>query len=83
MLRQEVVWVDSTKKVSLEKNPFRVWTLLRENDKMNPPKLPISPVHLQNAFLEENIHDYRYRNGTLRYSSRVVDDCVWILVEYE
>jgi len=64
--------------------PRRVWTLFRERDENAPPALPITPEHLVNAFLEDRIHDWRMTgSGYLKYYSRVTDDPVWVLLEYD
>ena len=65
--------------------PNRVWTLYQEDKEGIPPKLPIEPRHLVNAFMEDNVHDYLFRQGEFRYYSRVVDlkkGGVWLLFEY-
>jgi hypothetical protein len=84
VVRQEVHWVDETRKLSLAEKPYRVWTLYlpEHSDKDITPTLPIRPLHNQNAFLEDQLHDWNWANGKLRYYSRVALDKVWILVEY-
>ncbi len=86
-LRQEVHWVPESREVTLSSpnRPFRVWTLYGEgrNDPGTPPVLPIAPIHLRGAFLEDFLHDWNMRGTTLRYYSRVMQDNVWILVEYK
>jgi hypothetical protein len=65
--------------------PNRVWTLYHEDKEESPPKLPIEPRHLVNAFMEDNVHDYLFRSGEFRYYSRVTDlrkGGVWLLFEY-
>lgn len=65
--------------------PNRVWTLWDETDEEAPPQLPFEPVHTQNAFLEDLVHDYQFRPEKLLYYSRVTDlkkSGVWLLFEY-
>lgn len=62
--------------------PKHVWTLLRETDRKKAPALPIRPQHHVNAFLEDEIHDWQWRGGKLRYFSRIADRSIWLLLEY-
>lgn len=91
VVRQEVVWLDFpvTKTFPTgEEKPFRIWTLFVDGDKDKKPELPIVPVHNQNAFLEDFVHDWNVQfdresqRRSIRYYSRVVDRPVWILIEY-
>ncbi len=66
----------------LTMKPRRIWTLLRETSKAKPPSLPIVPEHGVNAFMEDEIHDWRWQGGKLRFYSRVADRSVWLLLEY-
>ncbi len=59
--------------------PTRVWTILDDAK----PTLPMVPVHNVNAFLEDFMHDWNWRNAKLRYSSRVTEGNNWILCEWE
>lgn len=64
--------------------PDRVWTLYNK-DVEHPPKLPMEPRHLVNAFMEDNVHDYLFQPTEFRYYSRVADlrkGGVWLLFEY-
>jgi len=79
-MRQEVHFVGSDRKVPVGGKPKRVWTLFHEGEQ--PPELPVVPQHNVNAFLEDHIHDWDWRGGTLRYYSRVAKDSVWILCEF-
>lgn len=63
--------------------PKHLWTLFREQDESKKPELPFKPVHHHNAFIEDRIHDYEFRNGELQYFSHVADKPVWILLEFE
>lgn len=67
----------------VEGQPKRVWTLYMEIDESAPPALPVTPVHLNGALLEDYVHDWNIYNGMFQYASRVTDDPVWILLEYE
>ena len=84
-LRQEVHWVPESREVSLRstERPTRVWTLYLESDPGKTPVLPLTPIHLHGAFLEDYVHDWNMRGSTLRYYSRAIQDKVWILVEYQ
>lgn len=65
-----------------ERDIKNVWTLYRNTDKSNPPALPYVPVHRQNAFLEDWMHDWNIDSkGRFRYASRITDEPVWVLVE--
>jgi hypothetical protein len=79
---QEIHWVPESRKISLEKMPHRVWTVMVNYNPDNKPELPMVPQHLHNAFLEDKTHDWAWKNGVLRYFSRVADHSVWILCEY-
>lgn len=70
------------KEASLAVKPRLIWTLLRGTDKAKPPSLPITPEHGVNAFMEDEIHDWRWQGGKLRFYSRVVGRSVWLLLEY-
>lgn len=64
--------------------PSRVWTLFRDTDENAPPTLPIKPQHRVNAFLEDRVHDWTTtRDGLFKYFSRVTDEPVWVLLEYD
>jgi hypothetical protein len=63
--------------------PTHLWTLFMETDEDKKPRLPIVPVHLKNAFIEDFVHDYNIRGGKLHYYSRVTDRPLWILLESE
>lgn len=63
--------------------PKRVWTLFRECDEASKPVLPIVPIHRANAFLEDYVHDWNIHNGMFQYGSRVTDEPVWVLLEYD
>jgi hypothetical protein len=88
---QRVLWigewekrgmVPGAKPVPLDKKPKRVWTLYSHTDPKKPPKLPITPIHLHGAFLEDYVHDWNWRGGKFYYGSRVMDRPVWVLLEY-
>ncbi len=74
--------VPKARPVPLAEKPTKVWTLFKELDEIAPPKLPIFPTHRQNAFAEDYVHDWNWRNGMLDFSSRVADGPVWVLCEY-
>jgi hypothetical protein len=78
MRLQRLLWIDETRIAELDECPRRVWTVLGEAK----PELPMKPIHFENAFLEDRGHDWEYRNGKLKYFSRVSDGGVWLLLEY-
>ena len=91
--KQKVIWIkwvpDSSRitggvfePMKLKIKPLRVYTLFNETTKSRKPKLPITPVHRENCFYEDWIHDWNFHNGQFRYYTRVMDCSVWILVEY-
>jgi len=59
--------------------PKRVWTIL---DRKTKPTLPFKPVHNENVFLEDHMHDWIIRNGYFFYFSRISDGDVWLLLEF-
>ena len=67
--------------------PTRIWTLFGQTADHIPPDLPFVPVHHQNAFLEERIHDYdidvRDEKYYLNWGSRVSEGGHWLLLEYD
>lgn len=97
-MRQEVIFVSEWKKNSAIPKaspikfpsdslgatncPTRIWTAFRNVDPGVPPQLPFAPHHGVNAFLEDKVHDWQWRNGVLHYYSRVADRPVWLLIEF-
>lgn len=90
MNTQTVVWLPANglgrRQVEVGgcKRPQRVWTLCLNLEESNKPELPYSPRHHHNAFIEEHLHDWNYRNGMLTYYSRTMDvkrGC-WLLIEW-
>lgn len=63
----------------------KLYTLYEHNDQLLPPDLPYVPVHLQNAFIEDQGHDWSHdeARGLLRYYSRVSNEAVWLLAIVE
>lgn len=70
-------------RVPLDRKPTRVWTLFRFTRKDQPPTLPFVPQHRTNAWLEDYVHDWNIHAGLFCYGSRVTDEPVWILLEYD
>lgn len=64
------------------KRPDRLWTLYLHTDKNQPPSLPFKPIHNENAFIEDYMHDWDISNGKLKYFSRVCFGGVWLLLEF-
>lgn len=87
--KQLVFWIPESRIVLIgDRKPWRVWTLIQRGEEVsidNVPSLPIVPQHLDNAFLEDHIHDWSYQQsqGTLRYYSRVALNSVWVLCEFK
>jgi hypothetical protein len=75
--------VPKAKPVRVARRPDRVWTLFRDEDPLKPPALPFHPLHRVNAFAEDYVHDWDWRNGVFDFYSRVADRPVWVLLEYE
>lgn len=63
--------------------PNRLWTLLGCVDPKVKPPIPERLIHLENAFLEDYIHDWNIRAGFLHYYSRTTDGGVWVVLEFE
>jgi hypothetical protein len=90
-MRQKLLWMPRGKTARGavpfdEARPFRVWTLYQHVDEAVPPELPYTPQHLQNAFLEDHVHDWIIRAGSLQYYSRAVNlqhTGVWLLLEWQ
>jgi hypothetical protein len=86
-MRQIPLWVPKPVKVMRPRveyagtKPFRLWTLFTHTDQMCPPQLPFTPVHRENAFLEDYVHDWTIQDDVIVYASRVSDGDVWILLE--
>lgn len=88
--KQVLVYVDGeleigrpSPTVAVAHEPKRVWSLFRHTDPDDPPLLPFRPTHGTNAGLEDIVHDWSWRDGMLRYASRVTGGRVWLLLEYE
>ena len=78
---QQVIQVKGDGTFVCEKKPARLWTILVQGEVV----LPFFPVHHANAFLEDETHDWSWKDGTIRYYSRVADPeegPVRVLVEY-
>jgi hypothetical protein len=56
--------------------PLRVWLILSHKK----PTLPFIPQHKWNAFLEDEWHDWFYRNGQLKLHPK---GAKWVLLEFE
>jgi hypothetical protein len=64
--------------------PEKVWLLVpAQRDQERKPELPITARHRANAVLCEMGHDWRWSAGQLIYSSVVLTDTCWVLVEFE
>lgn len=65
-------------KIPLPRQPVRVATLLDEDAFKRDQFL----IHNRTVFLEDRIHDWDWREGALRYYTRVAD-CADVLVVYQ
>lgn len=95
--RQVLVWTGEPTKtggmgvVKYPPIPFNegyirnLYTLYKHTDHDNPPALPFKPVHNENAFIEDRLHDWRHdeKNGRIHFFSRIADQAVWLLAEVE
>lgn len=85
--KQVLVWIPAGKAADrvaeVSQAPSRIWTLLFERNAEKKPDLPVIPIHNKNAFLEDHIHDWIWRNGVLRYYSRLNEGGTWALLEYD
>ena len=70
------------------RKPSRVWTLFRDIPKTPEETAKFVPAHNVNAFIEDSMHDWTWKEGRgLNYFSRVAEPKdtryeVWILCEY-
>lgn len=81
MKHQEIVrFAPGQREVAVPQKPSRVWTTL-----FGLQELPVTPVHGRGFFLEDEIHDWSWRDGRLRYFSRVtsLNEARWVLLEYK
>jgi hypothetical protein len=69
--------------IDVAEKPSKVWTLYHFRDLEVVPALPYMPVHHKNAFVEDYVHDWNWRDGKFRYFSRILDGRVWLLLEHE
>lgn len=84
-MQQKIVHLPAAvNKVLVRERPTKVWTLLDSGVLAAQEGKHIIPVHLENAFLEDYTHDWKWRNGVLTYYSRLRDleDECWLLLEY-
>jgi hypothetical protein len=63
--------------------PSKLWTLYPHTSEATPPELPYTPIHNENAFLEDPHHDWRIVKEGLNYYSRVSEGGVWLLLEFK
>ena len=93
-MRQELIWIPLGEDVGGRvtkvppipydgPEPRLLWTLYRDCNPNEKPKLPIDPIHLSGAFLEDRIHDWRVRDGKLYYYSRASGGGTWALLEFD
>lgn len=89
MARQELIYYPHVRRpgvyetIDMPQRPSAVWTLHRFRDPNVKPSLPYTPIHQVNAIAEDVSHDWSWRAGQFRYFSRVTDDCIWLLLEFE
>lgn len=63
--------------IKIEAEPKHVWVCTEE------PDLDMKPKHRINAFLEDRLHDWDYRNGNFYYYGAAALGKVWLFIEYE
>ena len=68
--------------VPLADKPSAVWTLLAHTDPDKPPALPCRLTRADGVMSEDEMHDWAWRGGKLRYFSRAGNGPVWLLLEY-
>lgn len=83
--------------VEIPEKPVRIQTVLphrqfdtetgafiREVNSLDPSVEPIVEhvIHNHTVFCEDELHDWHWQNGVLRYFSRAVHGGVWIRVEW-
>lgn len=61
----------------------KLYTLFNESDVNKKPSLPIVPVHLENCFIEDKVHDWQQDIDAknIHYYSRITGQGVWLLLE--
>jgi len=80
-VRQALLHVTGSPSITpCPKKPDRVWTILRDKH----PRLPFTPIFEVNAFPEDQIHDWKWSQGNLRYFSRITTENQprWLLLEF-
>jgi len=93
-MKQELIWIPPARDTgAMAKRvppipydgpvPDRLWTLYLHCNENEKPELPYKPVHHQNAFIEDMVHDWNVRNGHLRYFSRAMEGECWVLMEFK
>jgi hypothetical protein len=64
--------------------PDRLWILPEYRAKELKPRLPYTPVHHHNAFLEDKMHDWSIRGRFLKYHGVLATEgSVWLLLEFK
>ena len=82
-VRQEKMWLSKEAfgargtGIPVPVKPWRVWTEIQD------VVLPTEMKHNVNGFMEDHIHDWVWRNGTLYFYSRVSDGDVNIILEWK
>lgn len=77
--KQKIVRIGRSGTAKVEKKPTRVWTIATKK----LPELPVTPQHLYGFFMEDELHDWKWSNGTLRYFSRLRTPPIHVLLEFE
>jgi len=76
------------KKVAVEfphSKPKKLWALFGYTDQAKPPELPYAPVHHENAFIMDYIHDYDFfeeKGKTFIKYHGSEDGGFWLLLEF-
>lgn len=75
--QEKLAYLPYQKKMDCANKPDRVWVVPAE------PVLPLDLQHGINAFLEDEVHDWKWADGWLRYFGRGHDQACWLILEYE
>lgn len=75
--QKKVFYRAGAKQVDVAIEPKHVWLVPEE------PELPMVLIHGTNAYHEDEMHDWQWNDGWLRYYGRGHGEDVWLVLEYE
>jgi len=83
-MRQELIQVEvggGLAFAEVEEKPDCVWRWQLQE----PPKQDVTPVHLVNAQLEDEVHDWRWNDGGLVFKGRGIKhgQSYWLILQYK